>query len=231
MTPIPSLALVSGRFDHSSEAAVLTQADVADQLKSYSHLLWSLWRLGVKHLIALPHDRGLLQRARDRLDAPPPIPRYHEPLLRELIHRQRLALRAAPLSQMAWSERILITPPPRSPLQFDGVQLCFHDELIGVEDAFLIHYGPSRFEVSGYHSPMSSLSVPLGDELSALLLFRVSAPETVSTKSHPIIGRPASPYHDSSPHAASSGPSETCVVHLNAQGELIKGPWWPKLKL
>ena len=131
---------------------------------------------------------------------------------------------------MAWSERILITPPPQSPLQFDGVQLCFHDELIGVEDAFLIHYGPSRFEVSGYHSPMSSLSVPLGDELSALLLFRVSVPETALADSYPVMGRRPAQSSGSPPQITSSRASETCVVHLNAQGDLIKGPWWPKLK-
>jgi len=224
MTKIPSLALVSGRLVDQSDQH---QARVDDTLSDYSDLLWSLWRLGVKHLVALPHDRSLLQRARAHLDPPPPMPRYQEPLLQELAGHQRQILRSDPLSQIAWSELMQITPPPTSPLQFDGVQLCFHDELIGVEDAFLIHYGPSRFEVSGYHSPMSSLSVPLGDELSALLLFRVSrSVAPTRPPQYPLIGSSSA-----SRHGVREEPNETGVVQVNAKGILVKGPWWPKLKM
>ena len=233
MTKIPSLALVSGRFDHSS--GDLTPINSQEQILSYSHLLWSLWRLGVRHLVALPHDWEQLQKARHQLTNPPPLPHYKDPFLQQLIKHQRQALRADPFSQMGWSDQILITPPPTSPLQFDGVQLCFHDELIGVEDAFLIHYGPSRFEVSGYHSPMSSLSVPLGDELSALLLFRVSRPTEPSSNSlkYPLISASPSQINQKTSVSAVSlsEVNETGVVQINAQGKLIKGPWWPKLKL
>lgn len=229
MNTIPSLALVSGRVDHSSED-IESIPSMKEQLKNYSYLLWSLWRLGVRRLVALPHDRALLEAARSQLSEPPPIPRHQEPLLHHLITSQRKKHLANPLLQMAWSERMVITPPPQSPLQFDGVQLCFHDELIGVSDAFLIHYGPSRFEVSGYHSPMSSLSVPLGDELSALLLFRVPQPSEAGTSSYPIIGGSTSMTH-STFDVSHTGPRETCVVQINARGERIKGPWWPKLKL
>ena len=229
MTHIPSLALVSGRVDYSSDDSLSFQPQ--DQLLSYSNLLWSLWRLGVKHLVALPHDWEQLKKAQTRLGKPPPLPQHEDPLLQQLVDHQRRMLRADPLSQMAWVDRILITPPPKSPLQFAGVQLCFHDELIGVEDAFLIHYGPSRFEVSGYHSPMSSLSVPLGDELIALLLFRVSrSAVSKRTREHPLIGdRPKQ--MSEVDYLNLNEPSETGVVQINAQGNLIKGPWWPNLKL
>jgi hypothetical protein len=94
---------------------------------------------------------------------------------------------------------------PSTPLEFDGINFCFHDELIGDPNAFLIHYGASSFDVSGFHYPISAISVPIGEQLSALLIARI-------------------PYDN-----GEKDQRETCVMELNAQGVLLKGPWWPRL--
>lgn len=238
MNEIPCVALLSGRLTSSEREA---HSEPYSQLDC-SNLLWSLWRLGVRRVIALEADVTALVQASRALHPPPPLPDYQAPLLRGLIERHQRELTLAPLSHLAWSERLEISPLPSEPLDLSGVQLCFHDELIGVRDALLIHYGPSRFEVSGYHPPISSLSVPLGDELSALVLFRLPAPR--DSRGEGSRGERSGEMTTQTPRGRSSStPSldeqllelavadlETSVSHLSARGELIKGPWWPRLK-
>jgi hypothetical protein len=171
----------------------------------YSTLLWSLWRLGVRDVIAQANDVKVLEEVIEDLDPPPPLPHYSRaPLLKNLLQAHKNQLNTDPLSLFAWPQSLKITSPPSVPFELAGVHLCFYDEMIGVNDALLIHYGPSKFEVSGYHPPISSISIPLGEALSALVLFRV-------------------------PIQQNQEQLETGVIHISALGELIKGPWWPKL--
>ena len=211
MKYIPSIALMSGRLTSDDGA---TSAQIPPPSVGHSDLLWSLWRLGVKRVIAQESDVPALQHAARHLEPPPPPPNYQEPLLTALVEAHQHKLNTAPLSHLAWGREIEVSAPPRTPLEFEGVHLSFHDELIGIADSLLIHYGPSRFEVSGYHPPISSLSVPLGDEVSALVLFRTTA-----------TSRRGQPNKPQSPHSL-----ETGVIHISAQGLLLKGPWWPRLK-
>jgi hypothetical protein len=246
MHHLPSVALLSARLKPTlngvnhpiAQPSVYPRAD-------YSSLLWSLWRLGVRQVIAQPHDLTALRAAAHWLNPPPVTPAYQAPLLIELIEMHQRQLRDEPLSLLAWSQDLELSELPSQPVNLAGIQLCFHDELIGVDDALLIHYGPSQFEVSGYHPPISSLSVPLSDELSALVLFRVTpdqhdAPRRRSQSSEaylPVKGDEhkgdhlpdTSPTYTSPTYTSPASSLETGVIHISARGELIKGPWWPRL--
>jgi hypothetical protein len=91
----------------------------------------------------------------------------------------------------------------------ERVALCFQDELIGARHALLIHYGAEHFEVSGYHSPISSISVPLGG-VSALVITRLVDSEPDKLEGNQLL--------------------RTGIFQINAEGELLKGPWWPHLQ-
>ena len=189
-------------FGESSEVDVL----LSSNLKQYSDLLWTLRRLGVVDIIAHDYEKLCLEQALDHLERPPKLMKYSASLLQGLHEERRNRFIKDPINESLWTENINLMPIPKLPFEFDQIKLCFHDELIGSPDAFLIHYGASHHQVSGYHHPISAISVPISDELSALLISQL-------------------PYQDNS---GKLGEIETCVMHLSSQGHLLKGPWWPR---
>ncbi len=176
------------------------------KLKPYSDLLWTLRRLGVSNVIAHPYELNVLCSALENLERPPPIPQYKTSLLQGLHEERRNQFLRDPIQGALWTQNMNLLPIPKKPFSFDQIKLCFHDELIGSPDAFLIHYGESHHQVTGYHHPISAISVPVSPEISAVLISQL-------------------PYQDKNENA---GEIETCVMHLSAQGELLNGPWWPR---
>ena len=179
--------------------------------QNYSDLLWTLWRLGAHTMIAQTKEHQHLEHALKYLQPPPAPYQYEDRLLEQLQSSQRKRLKENIWSQLPWSKKFKVLSIPEKPFVFDEINLCFHDELIGQSNAFLIHYGLSHFNVSGYHHPISAISVPVGDEVSALLIARI-------------------PYKNKDSSVVNSE-LETCVIHLDAQGQKLKGPWWPRLGL
>ena len=195
----PLLALIS--------TAQVEQADSA-QHQDYSDLLWTLWRLGAHTMIAQEKEHQHLQYALQNL-LPPPLPQTEQhPILDRLHIQQKARLKKELWKYLPWSKTFQLLPVPSEPFAFDHLKLCFHDELIGNPQAFLIHYGLSEYRVSGYHHPISAISVPVGQEVSALLIARL--PYQTGSDDSPII--------------------ETCVIHLGSQGQKLKGPWWPRIQ-
>ena len=213
LSKTPLIALISTRhkteaessfddFDEGTEVTPLSNSN----LKPYSDLLWTLRRLGVVDIIAHDFEKFCLERALDDLGRPPKLMEYSASLLQGLHEERRNRFIKDPINESLWTENINLMSIPQVPFEFDQIKLCFHDELIGSPDAFLIHYGASHHQVTGYHHPISAISIPISDELSALLISQV-------------------PYQDTS---GKLGEIETCVMHLSSQGHLLKGPWWPR---
>ena len=213
--------------DHSGRVAIISGQDgslrtstsitAREDQTPYSDLIWSLKRLDVRSLIALPQECVALQKAYANLSPPPDLPQHSEDLMIKMTQDRLQSQRQDKLLHPnrllpPRSEHIMIIPPPKTPFALDGLKLCFHDELIGADDALLIHYGPSRFEVSGYHPPISSLSIPLGQELSAYILMRATVRNVAQSEVEHIPNK-----------------RETVVIQINAQGERLKGPWYPRL--
>ena len=195
----PLLALISTSYDEEQGTG---------QHQAYSDLLWTLWRLGAHTMIAQDKEHQHLQYALTNL-LPPPLPQIDNHIILERLQIERqTVLRKEMWTHLPWSKTFQLLPIPSQPYSFDHLQLCFHDELIGNPNAFLIHYGLSEYKVSGYHHPISAISVPVGIEVSALLIARL--PYQRSPDETPVI--------------------ETCVIHLGAQGEKLKGPWWPRIQ-
>lgn len=173
-------------------------------------------------MIAPPKQLMGLEFSRNHLNRPPERPKHDVELLSDLCQRQSLQLHGEAgdtpqdhwLLTPPWPQGVDLLPIPEEPYLLDGLKLCFHDELIGVDDALLIHYGPSQYEVNGYHPVISALSVPIEVELSALIILRMERREAQRWVDFPLTRE-----------------RETCVIHISAQGALIKGPWWPKLNV
>jgi hypothetical protein len=195
----PLIAIMSTRIDQNSTSSYLSQ-DLSD-------MLWTLWRIGATTIIAHPKEQSALTEALTQLHIPPSFPSDHHPILDRLHEERRTLVRENITDLLPWPKQIDIRGLPPQPINFDQIKLCFHDELIGTPNAFLIHYGPSHFDVSGYHHPISAISVPIGEALTALLIAQI-------------------PYADQSTHEQNI---ETCVIHLSSKGERLKGPWWPRL--
>ena len=167
-----SVALVSGRSTSSIDGG---GRDLQTQRQERSHLLWSLRRFGVRRVITPPEELSHFQEAQRKLSVPPPLPPNLSSvaLLSDLYRIEQQRSLINPLHEIGGPAQLKLSPPPSAPLPLRDLMICFHDELIGVRDALLVHYGAERFEVSGYHSPISSVSVPLGVELSALIITRL----------------------------------------------------------
>ena len=173
--------------------------------RELSEIVWVLWRLGVERAVARDTEKKRLERVLSSLKPPPLQPPPQHPLLSQLIDNRRDLIRDDLYGSIPVKRSLQLLSIPDAPLEFDGVKLCFQDELIGDPKAFLIHYGASQFDVSGFHYPISAISVPIGQNVSALLIARL-----------PYEGEP-------------STTRETCVMEINSRGELLKGPWWPRL--
>jgi hypothetical protein len=216
---LEALALISGGDQLEPEEMTQTSDE---QQEKYSDLLWSLWRFGVTKMIAQPSQVIKLKASRNRLSPPPSRPKHSVELLSDLSSRHAQALSGSTLSSQRdlwrsappWPHRIEVLSIPEEPFILDGLHLCFHDELIGVDNALLVHYGPSQYELNGYHPVISALSVPLDVDLSALIILRMKRREAQRWVDFPI-----------------TRDRETCVIHISARGELVQGPWWPKLNV
>ena len=213
MNHTPLIALISTHPEIDTKVNVAELSDKSAEknntpfsLKPYSDLLWMLRRLGVANIIAHSYEKDCLQQALENLDRPPALMKYSASLLEGLHEERRNRFLQDPINESLWTKTINLMSIPETPFEFDQIKLCFHDELIGASDAFLIHYGASHYQVSGYHHPISAISVPIGAEVSALLIAQL-------------------PYQDA---LGKVGEIETCVMHLSAAGHLLKGPWWPR---
>ena len=163
----PLVALISTRhktedeptFIGHSESRVVNALSTSD-LRPYSDLIWTLRRLGVIDIIAHDYEKSCLEQALDNLERPPKLMKYSASLLQGLHEERRNRFIQDPVSESLWTENINLMSIPETPFEFDQIKLCFHDELIGAPDAFLIHYGASHYQVSGYHPPISAISLP-----------------------------------------------------------------------
>ena len=229
---IEAIALIGGERAQLTD----TRSDLDSTYHTQrSHLLWSLKRLGVSHLIIPPSLLEEFTQAQRDLAPPPPDPHYEfDVLLGYLRERERNRARLDLLGEVGWPLRLQITPPPTAPLKlgesygehtYAGVNLCFHDELIGEPDTLLIHYGEARAEMSGYHSNISSISVPSRGPVSAILLlsFQLQDLRKITRR-----GEAQTSEADAIPEHC-TGDYVTGVIHIDAHGGVIKGPWWPNL--
>lgn len=199
----PMIALISMAHAHMIES---NEEVLRDYEKQLADTLWVLWRLGISRVVAQEFELNALKRSLQSLQPPPLPPKVSQnPLLDQLMNDRLSAVRDDLFDELPIRHSLELLPIPSQPLSFDKIKLCFQDELIGDPSAFLIHYGSSQFEVSGFHYPISAISVPIGNTVSVLLIARL-------------------------PHQESSNNErETCVMELSSRGILLKGPWWPRL--
>ena len=232
---LESIALLSVEVPRSAQEASERQA------AERSDLIWSLKRIGVTQLIAPPEQLSALEMTRRSLSPPPPDPK-HDPhtllgLLREF---ERVRSQRDPIGEIGWPQAISLISPPMKPLTLGAcraqpIQLCFHDELLGVPRALLIHYGETLAELSGYHANISSISVPIGGEASAIVVLRLSGGLSARIARHALPHeRSQGSTHLRLDQSLAGGPTShqdelICVAHLSASGILIDGPWWPNL--
>lgn len=230
---LESIALLSIEVPASTREASERQA------AERSDLIWSLKRIGVTQLIAPPEQLSALETTRRSL-APPPSDPKHEPhtllgLLREF---ERIRSQRDPIGEIGWPQALSLIPPPTRPFTLGShraqpIQLCFHDELLGVPNALLVHYGETLAELSGYHANISSISVPIGGEVSAIVVLRLSGELSARIVRHALTHErsqgSAHPHFDQSLSGGLTGHQDEliCVAHLSASGRLIDGPWWP----
>lgn len=212
ISPTPLIGLLSRGVEQHTE--IQHHLDLNVLKKPYSDIIWTLWRIGVTDIIAHPIELKFLTHALNHLEPAPPLVNHQSPILKQLHRQRRERLQHEPEFYSPWSQHIRCLDIPSSPLQFDHLKLCFHDELIGAANAFLIHYGESHYEVSGYHPPISAISVPISSELTVLVIAQLPYQST----------------HTDQIDHHSPDKKETCVMHLSAEGLLLKGPWWPKLQ-
>ena len=203
----PLIAIISMSSLVNTHGDVETAPPRPQQSAELSKLLWSLWRLGVTSIVAQANEYSELKRAIIELSPPPlPVADPH-PILGRLATQRQSVIERDLFVELPLTRSVELLLVPEKPLVFDTLKLCFHDELIGDPNAFLIHYGPSHFEVSGFHHPISAISIPVGDQVSASIIARL-------------------PYQQD----GRSETIETCVIQLDPQGDIIKGPWWPKME-
>ena len=195
----PIIAIMSTNLEQNSKSSY-QHIDLSD-------MLWTLWRLGIKTIVAHPRERKAMNEVLYDLSPPPQRQSDVHTILARLHDERRTRFQSNVTNHLPWTKYVQIVDIPKVPINFDEIQLCFNDELIGSPNAFLIHYGPSHYEVSGYHHPISAISVPIGDELTALVIVQLpyTHPKTQQVNIEP------------------------CVIHLSSKGNRLKGPWWPRI--